>query len=76
MPTAEEYRVKAVDLNAQAKLAPNSSLRAECEKLALSYLRLAAQAEKNAQTDIIYEPPTATAWPQAQPEQQPQSKRD
>jgi len=59
MPTADEYRIRAADLNARAKLAPNGILRAECENLARSYLRLAEQAVKNAQTDIVYEPPTA-----------------
>jgi len=75
MAPADQYRIKAAELNAQAKLAPNASLRAECENLALSYLRLADQAEKNAQTDIVYEPPTATARPQAQQQQQQQQQQ-
>jgi len=74
MPTADEYRIKAAELNAQAKLAPNAHLRAECENLALSYLRLADQAEKNAQTDLVYEPPAVIVQPQVQQQQQPQPK--
>src|SRR4051794_26824105 len=70
MPTADEYRIKAADLTAQAKLQPSPGVRAAYENLALSYLRLADQADKNAQTDLVYEPRTAASLPRAQQQQQ------
>ena len=42
------YRMKAADMNARAVREDHPSLRAEFENLALSYLRLAAQADENA----------------------------
>jgi hypothetical protein len=73
MPTADEYHKKAADMNALAKREPNMLTRAEYENLALSYLRLAAQAERNAATDIVYEPPLSRSeQPQVQQQQQMQ----
>src|SRR5438046_1693075 len=73
MPTADEYRIKAAELNARAKQEPNPITGAQFENLALAYLRLADQAEKNAATDIVYEPPPARSeQPQVQQQQQPQ----
>jgi hypothetical protein len=74
MPTGDEYRVKAADMNARAIKEPNFLLRAEFENLALSYLRLANQADKNGATDLVYEtPPSRPAdRPQVQQQQQPQ----
>jgi hypothetical protein len=74
MPTADEYRIKAAELSARAMTERNPLLRAQYENLALSYLRLADQAEKNARTDIVYEPPREQ--PQLQQQQQPQKKFD
>jgi hypothetical protein len=77
MPTEEEYRSKAADMNARAKRESNMLTRAEYENLALSYLRLASQAEKNAATDLVYETPAAPpTQPQAQQQQQAQPKKD
>jgi hypothetical protein len=41
--------------------------------MALSYLRLAEQADRNAVTDIVYETPPEQ--PQVQQQQEPQSEK-
>ena len=57
MPSGDDYRIKAIDIHAQAKPETNWFNRAELEALALAYLRLAEQADRNAKTDVVYEPP-------------------
>jgi hypothetical protein len=59
MPTGDEYRVLAADIQARARKEPDPHTRAEFEYLSLAYLRLADQADKNASTDIVYETPQA-----------------
>jgi hypothetical protein len=76
MPSADEYRVKAADLNALAKDEPNQITRVNFLHLALAYLRLAEQADKNAATDIVYEtPPSPPEQPQLQQQQQAQPEK-
>jgi hypothetical protein len=58
MTPADQYRVKAAEFNAKAREETNSTLRAECERLALGYRHLAELAERNSQTDIVYETPS------------------
>ena len=41
---------------AKAETAP--PLQTEYAKMAVSYLRLAELADRNAMTDVVYEPPT------------------
>jgi hypothetical protein len=73
MPSANEYRIKAAELNALGKNEPDQLARANFINLALAYLRLAEQAEKNAATDIVYETPSAKVQHhQQQQQQQPQ----
>jgi hypothetical protein len=48
MPSGDDYRIKAIDIHAQAKLETNCFNRAELEALAMAYLRLAEQADRNA----------------------------
>jgi hypothetical protein len=55
MTPGDEYRVRAANLRARAKREVKVTVRAELEGLAQSYLRLAAQAERNSHTDIVYE---------------------
>jgi hypothetical protein len=74
MPTADEYRFKAAELNAQAKSETNPLQSAQLQNLALAYLRLADQADKNATTDIVYEPPL-TQTPMQQ-QQQPENDEE
>jgi hypothetical protein len=78
MTTADEYRAKAAELIERANLEQkNSNLFSECVRLAHGYLLLAEQADRNAQTDLVYEtpPPREPAQPvqQQQQQQQPQS---
>jgi len=77
---ANDYRIKAAELLARSKLERDSAARAELDHIALSYLRLADQAEKNAATDIVYETPAPSTQPVAQQQQQLQpdaaSKKD
>ena len=55
--TPAEYEGKAEELFALARLATNPAMRVEWERLAQNYLRLADQAERNRQTNIVYETP-------------------
>lgn len=59
MIRGDTYRTKAAELHARAKREANPSVRAELESLAVGYLRLAEQAERNSLTDISYETPPA-----------------
>jgi hypothetical protein len=72
---ADRYRVKADELNAKALQEPRAELRAEYERLAASYLLLAAQAERNSANDVVYEPPVQPQQAQQQQQQQVQPKR-
>jgi len=72
MAKAEEYRVKAAELNALAKQELDPLRRAEYANLARAYVRLSEQADKNAGTDIVYE--TSPQYDQPQQQQQPQSQ--
>ncbi len=55
MTAGDQYRVRAVEFEAKAKCESNPATQAEFENLARSYRRLAEQADRNAQTDIVYE---------------------
>ena len=57
MAAGDDYRVKAANLNAQAKAEGDPQIRKEYESLVLAYLRLADQADRNAETDVVYETP-------------------
>jgi hypothetical protein len=46
MATGDQYRIKAADMYARAKDQINPSMRAHFENLALSYRRLADQADR------------------------------
>jgi hypothetical protein len=58
MTPADQYRIRAAELQAKVRHERNPRLRRQWMNLALAYLRLAEQAERNSQTDIVYEP----AW--------------
>ena len=55
MPCAH-YRKLAAELRAKAQQAESPALKAEWNYLAQCYVRLVEQADKNQQTDIVYEP--------------------
>ena len=75
MTTGDTYRDEAADLHTQAQFETNQRLRTELEYLALAYLRLADQADRNAKTDIVYEAvpvqPVVQQQQQIQPKKQP-----
>jgi hypothetical protein len=71
MTAGDDYRAKAAAMNARAKQESNLLIRAEFDNLALAYLRLAEQAERNAQANLVDEPPRPSA---AQPQQQQQAQ--
>jgi hypothetical protein len=54
MSDAERYRRRAAEIDAAAKWAPTQEKQIELEHLARAYLRLAEQADRNAETDVIY----------------------
>ena len=72
MAAGDDYRVKAADMNAKAKRELRPLTRAELEKLALAYLRLADQADRNADLEPLTDRSTSSVQQQ---QQQPQSKR-
>jgi hypothetical protein len=53
----EEYRVKAAGLHARAACETDPAIQKDLENLALSYMRLAEQAERNSRIDLTYETP-------------------
>src|SRR5262245_34506027 len=57
MSVRDEYLLRAAHLLARAGAEANAALKKEFENVARSYLRLADQAERNAQNDIVYETP-------------------
>jgi hypothetical protein len=76
MAAGDHYRDKAAAICERARTEKNFLIRAEYENLARSYLRLATQADRNAQTDVVYEMPKRVDQHQAQQQQQPQPDRD
>lgn len=58
MAPADHYRVLAAQFMARAKTEQNLKLRSEWQYLGVCYLRLAEQADRNSETDIVYEPPS------------------
>jgi hypothetical protein len=57
------YRARALWHLRQSESEADLDKRAEHLKLAMSYIRLAALAEKNAATDIVYETPPCPRGP-------------
>jgi hypothetical protein len=75
MNPADEYRVKAGDLISLARAETDPFQKAEYERLAAGYLRLAEQAERNSRTDLVYETPPQPPVAQQQPQQQQQQQQ-
>ncbi len=57
MSRSAEYRKRAAEFMAQAQLARTPAMAAEMSELASVYLRLAEVADRNSQSDLVYEPP-------------------
>ena len=55
MDREDRYRKRAEELRRQARTEPNVSTRVDLELLALGYDRLADQARRNAQNNMVYE---------------------
>jgi hypothetical protein len=72
MAAGDDYRIKAADMNAKAKEETKPWTRAELESLALAYLRLADQADRNADLAPLTDRSTSSVQQQ---QQQPQPKR-
>ena len=51
------YLLRAAELSAMAQIETDPADKLEFENLARAYLRLARQAERNSQIDIVYETP-------------------
>jgi hypothetical protein len=60
MAAGDQYRTKAASFHARAQFTTSPRMRAQYENLSKAYLRLAEQADRNEQADIIYEPPPPT----------------
>jgi hypothetical protein len=57
MGKAAEYREKAAKFAAMARSEIDPEKQVDHAKMAASYLRLAALADQNSQTDVVYETP-------------------
>ncbi len=57
MTSGDLYRAKAAELHAKALHESTPKVQAELEGLAIAYVRLAEQADRNNQLDISYETP-------------------
>ncbi len=57
MTSGDFYRTKAAGLHAKALHEANPKVRAELEGLAIAYIRLAEQADRNELLDVSYETP-------------------
>jgi len=56
MTPAEQYRALAAKLDAKARAETDPQIRAEWHHLAMNYLRLAKQAERNQASDAAHQP--------------------
>jgi hypothetical protein len=75
MPSGDEYRVKAAEIMEKAREEADPLLFSELAKLAFGYLRLAEQADRNALTDLVYEPPSHVQQQQQQQQGQQQQQQ-
>jgi hypothetical protein len=72
MSTGENYRTKAAEFDARARREIDPLLREQWDGMAKSYRRLAEQADRNAQLDLVYEPPEPRPPMRQQQQQQQQ----
>jgi hypothetical protein len=68
------YRERAAECFRLARTVNDPQQRAVLLEMARAWLRLFDQAEKNAQTDLSYEPPSQESVPQQQQQQQQRAK--
>jgi hypothetical protein len=72
MTPADQYRVKAADMAALASAENNPFSKAEYLRLSRAYLRLAEQAERNSQNDVVWYDPLVDREQQQERQQQQQ----
>jgi len=65
MRARDEYLLRAAHLLAKAGVEANAAIKDELENMARCYLRLAEQAKRNDETDIVYEAPPSKDRDQA-----------
>jgi hypothetical protein len=68
------YRERAAECFRLARRVNDPQQRALLLEMARAWLRLFDQAEKNAKTDLSYEPPSQESVPQQQQQQQQRAK--
>ena len=73
---AGHYRALAADCDARARNERMPEFQQHWQMLAKSYRHLAEQAERNARTDIVYEPPERPRAVQQQQQQSQPTKED
>ena len=71
----DHYRALADKCDARACVENDLAIRREWEIMAQAYRRLAEQAERNARTDIVYEPPAERLPDREPPPQPPQAQQ-
>ena len=76
MALADQYRARAAELSARAQGETARAIRLEYENLALAYLRLAEQADRNSRTDLVYEHAPERPSAQRRGDQQPPKALD
>ena len=57
MTTGDQYRIRAAEFHERAQCETNPDINRQFENLARAYLLLAEQADRNATTELVYEPP-------------------
>jgi hypothetical protein len=57
MTSADHYRIKAAEFAAMARSESAATLQFEYARMAANYLRLAELADRNSETDVVYESP-------------------
>jgi len=74
MGLGDHYRIKASEMSASALAEPSRFVKVQLEWLAASYRRLAEQADRNSENDLVYEPPPDRRPAQSVQQQQQQSQ--
>ena len=73
MSAVESYTAKAIWHLEHAQTVDDPAKHKEALRLALSYLRLAEMAQKNAASDLVYETPAKPVLQQQQIQPDPQA---
>jgi hypothetical protein len=76
MTAGDAYRLKAAELTFMAEAERDAELRLEFEHLAVAYLRLAEQADRNSLNDIVYEVPAPKPGGDPLPSEPPPPKEE